>query len=223
MFRRVFSRCFPGNAYVRGRHGNKILMRDLRVGQEVLTVGSDGNREYSEVSMMMHKQTNVTVADYVEITTESGQTVVLSSHHLIPIISESDSLTSNSKPNFVFSKNVRVSDYLISYSSTNQKMNKSRVVSVRQVTRVGAYAPLSHTGTLVVNDVYVSCYAMFPSHVISHYVFSVWRWLYRIFSPLAVTLTTTTTTTNIAGEGYHWYPNLFRTAVNWLPVLPYQM
>jgi len=196
------SRCFPANSYVRGINNEKILMKNLQVGTKVLTIGADGAPLYSDVIMMMHKQENMFINDYINIKTDSGQQITLSSHHLIYTL----------KDGYIFSKDVTINQSLYNYNSKSNSFNISRVIAIDFVTKKGAYAPLSMDGTIVVNDVYTSCYALFPSHVISHHVFSIWRFVYKYFNVTKVTATT----------DYHWYPNIFRSFINSISIFPYK-
>jgi len=211
LFLTKFSRCFPENASVRREDGRRIRMKDIKVGERVMTLTADGRPTYSEVTMMMDRQTNVTVADYVRITTASRKTITLSMYHLIPILR-----INSTQREFVFSKDVRAHEHqVLVYDEGGGAAVKSLVTSVENVRGRGAYAPLTMEGTVVVDDVFTSCYASFPSHFISHLVFLIWRTFYTLLSQM-LDLTA-------IGEGIHWYPNVFRTAVNALPLLPYQL
>ena len=50
--------CFPPHAFVRNEKGSKIEMKDLKVGEKVLTMDSSGRIVYSKISMMLHKDIN---------------------------------------------------------------------------------------------------------------------------------------------------------------------
>ena len=178
-------------------------MKDLKAGEKVLTMNDYGEAVYSEISMIMHRQTDVTIKDYVELKTEDGPFVILSSFHLI-FISHSQA---------IFSKDVKLNQYLFTYNTSSKSFKKSRIIRIRNVTKSDAYAPLSMEGTIVVNDIYTSCYAVFPNHRVSHAVFSLWRNLHRYLRPISELIESN-------GE-YHWYPNVLRTVVNWLKILPY--
>lgn len=159
---------------------------------------------YTEVIMMMHQNENIRVDDYVQITTTDGKTLVLSSYHLIFI----------SKTKSVFSKDLRIGQTIFTYNGN--EFNISTVNSIEIfIKKVGAYAPLTMEGTIVVDDIYTSCYALFPSHSISHAVFWLWRSVYPYFEYLKIQ-------TRYSGE-YHWYPDFFRRSMNYLNLFPYSM
>ena len=225
----VFShRCFPETATARHEDGRKVSMKDLRVGDRVLTLNHLHQPTFTEVTMIMDRQTKVMATDYVRITTQNNQTLTLSMNHLIPVVAQN-----STHRQFIFSKDVRPQYHEVyvyagrrdcshgGYGGGSGKescISKSLVVSVELVERQGAYAPLTMEGTIVVDDVLASCYASFPSHWVSHYVFYIWRTFYALFSQLV-----DLSLYQSLSDGVHWYPNLFRTALNAFPVLPYPL
>ncbi|XP_012556837.2 tiggy-winkle hedgehog protein [Hydra vulgaris] len=202
---KVYSRCFPETAYVRHKSGKKIMMRDLKVGDSVITMSPYGKILYSEVTMFLHKQKTVKVNDYIKIATTDGKNLVLSSHHLIFTLNQGA----------IYAKDVQPNIYITSFNIENKFFNKTRVSKVSHVSEYGVYSPLTEEGTIIVNDVYVSCYAMFPNHRIADLTFSLWRFLFRYFKFILTYFETDTE--------YHWYPNILRQSVNFLNILPYEL
>lgn len=208
--RQYLGRCFPANAYVRREDGEQILIKNVKIGDKLLTLNHQGSPIYSEVNMMMHRQPNVVVKDYVKISTEAGKTIVLSLHHLIAI-----SNINSSTQQFIFGKDIIPRHHHILTYDEKGGVARSRVLSKEYATELGAFAPLTMEGTLVVNDVYASCYSEFPSHMISHHVFIVWRTIYSYLSPLL--------DFQSSADGIHWYPDFFRWVLNMLPILSYEV
>lgn len=184
--------CFPSEAFVRNENNDKILMKNLKIGDKVLTTDYHGNAKQSEVILMLHQDRKRTIDDYVTITMDVPSSITMSTYHLI---------RSNDK--FVYAKDVRAGHTLTVYDERTTSYQKRKVVSVELVTKQGMFAPLTMDGTIVVNDVLASCYASFPSHSISHFGFSVWRLLYTYFHAFL----------DLTSEpiGVHWYPRLLMT------------
>ena len=153
----------------------------------------------ARLPMMMH-QTKNTVTEYVELNTDQNRTIVLSSYHLI--------LTCDF--NSVFSKDVQRNECVFIYIKGTMK--KARVMDKRFSVGYTAYAPLTNKGTLIVNDVYTSCYAYFPSHTISHSAFALWRWIYIVLKIFNL---------HEVDAQYHWYPYILKTFINSLS--PYRV
>lgn len=178
-------------------------MKDLAIGTKVLTMDENGNPMYSEVIMMMHRLVDNAITDYVRVTTDTGIVLILSSYHMV--------FTKERK--FIFTKDLKLNETVQIFNGRNKTFDIARVANIDYVSSVGAYAPLLMKGTIVVNDVYTSCYAMFPSHQISHYVFSIWRFMYRYFPKTVISLDN--------NSEYHWYPDIFRNVFNSLSLFPY--
>ncbi len=105
----------------------------------------------------MHKDENV-ISKYISIRTSFNQTITISSLHLI-------AKSINSKLEFVFAKEINLGDYIKAESGVEQ------VIELREVYRNGAYAPLTESGTIVVDSVLASCYANTNWHTAAHFLF----------------------------------------------------
>lgn len=176
----------------------------MKVGEKVLTMRADGTPVYSEITMFMHQNENVHVTDYVKLVTDNGKSITLSSYHLIFL----------SKMEAVFAKDVNANQSVFVYDQTTRAFHLNKISRVTPVSGKGMYAPLTNEGTIVVDDVLASCYALFPSHQISHAVFSLWRFIYPYLS---------TTYSGTQTTEYHWYADALRKSMNFLNIFPYSM
>ena len=184
--------------------GEQKLMSDVRPGDMVLTKNDAGLPIFDEVIMLMHRNQHQVVDDYVKVTTYDNKTLTLSRLHLI--------LLHDGKTKFA--KDLTNNDLLSTYDSMNSKIHITSVRSVKYITKTGMYAPLTRSGTIIVDDVYVSCYTLFPSQRISHAVFWVWRQFYHFFKRLD-------NSTGFTDGSIHWYPKLFKDGLDWLNVFHY--
>jgi len=178
------------------------MLKYVKVGEKVLTMRGNGTPVYSEIIMFMHQNEKVHITDYVNLITDTGKSITLSDYHLIFV----------SKTDTVFAKDVHVNQSVFVYEPSTRTFHLNKISSVAHVAAKGMYAPLTNEGTIVVDDVYASCYALFPSHRISHAVFSLWRFVYPYL-----------------GKGlpqtseYHWYADALRKSMNYLNIFPYSM
>ena len=197
------SRCFSGDSFVRTVDNQRKQMKNLQVGDEVLTMTSVGKPTFSKVTMFMHRNPNMFVEDFVKITTFDGKEITLSGYHMI--------YTNEEK--YIFAKNVQLNQTVMVYDQIKHVFHPSVVQNVTFGSDVGVFAPLTDEGTIIVDDVFASCYALFPSHEVSHGVFWLWRKLLFPFFGQSIE----------SNEEYHWYPNLFRKSLNYFGVLSYSL
>ena len=117
-------------------------MKDLQVGDSVLTMSSDGRPVFSEVTMMMHKDPTRFVEDFVKIETSFGKSITLSPYHLIQ----------TSESGYVFSKDVKINQTLHTYDDSEDTFQLSQVRNMSyNAAGIGIYAPLTNEGTIIVN------------------------------------------------------------------------
>ena len=118
-------------------------MSDVKIGDKLLTIANSGKPTYSEVTMMIHQQSDTTVDDYIKLTTADGKYLVLSPYHLIPV-ALTDRFTDKT---FIFAKDVRPLHHnLITYNHGNSSITISRTVGKEHVSALGMYAPLTRQG-----------------------------------------------------------------------------
>ena len=140
-------------------------MEELKVGEKVMAIDQNGRTVLSEVTMFLHKNTNTTSEHHLKLSTENGKTVTLTQLHLIWVATDEQ---------YIFAKDVQVGQLIAVYDACQDHLRRSRVTRIEELPKRGMYAPLTAVGTLLVNDVHVSCYASFQSHRVSHAV--VWMW-----------------------------------------------
>lgn len=75
-----------------------------------------------------------------------------------------------------FAINIKVGDVLLTRGQ-GSVMRPSRVVNTRMVSKRGVYAPLTRTGTIIVDDALASCYALVRSHALAHAAMAPLRWM----------------------------------------------
>ena len=100
-------------------------------------------------------------------------------------------------------------DYLLVRDKVGDVVLDS-VVDVQLVLDVGAYAPLTRAGTLLVDDVVASCYALVDSQSMAHWAFLPVRTARSILGALWPS--------SSGPVGVHWYARtLYRMSEGLLP------
>lgn len=181
-------------------------MVDVKPGDRVLTKDHYGSPFYDEVIMMIHRSQHQIVDNYVQVIMSTNNKLVLSRLHLVLLQDGSSK----------FSKDLSRGDKMLTYDSLTKRMQSSSVIDVRFVTRIGMFAPLTKSGTIIVDDVYVSCYALFPSHRVSHAVFWLWRCVYDLFKYFDPTVGSV-----VGSDTIHWYPKFFKERLQMFNVFHY--
>jgi len=130
-----------------------------------------------------------------------------------------------------FASRVQIGDWIVSADPTTGRLTPQRVVDVLAIVRQGVLAPLTVQGTLVVDQVVVSCYAVIDDQYIAHWAFApvrllnnvhqglihLWRSISTVGRSQAVDARSTVVVSP-EGAGVHWYARmLYRIARFALP------
>lgn len=198
--------CFTGESTVHLEDGQQTPMSDLRVGDRVLSMRSDGVLEYSEVMTFMDRDDGGYGLFYT-IHTESGKRITLTAKHLLYVVNQNSSLIAENYE-AVFADTLTEGQFLLLGDKDSITATAINRISVE--TRRGIYAPLTKHGTIVVDDVIASCYAYIDNVNIAHAVFAPMRLYYDIsqYFPVFNRLTTNFEVARNATKpavGMHWY------------------
>jgi hypothetical protein len=171
-------------------------MKDLRVGDQVASLDAKGRITYSPVIMFFHRDPNLRTT-YLTISTHNhNKKLLITPTHFIYHLDKH-----SQHERILYAKRIAVGDDIYIRNSSNpNRVTTGRVTAINVGDLTGAFAPLTETGNMVVDDVVVSCYAVFPSNTISHWSMFPIRILARFFPNLFET-----------EEEIPWYPRaLFR-------------
>ena len=149
---------------------------DLDVDEMVL----DGENSFSKVISFLHRVDNLT-ASFVRLHFTVGKQpryLTLTPRHLVLVQPQK-----SAQFDHILAQEVKEGD-LLKYSD----YSKSRLeyVKVDRVERVelensGIYSPLTESGTIIVDNVHVSCFSMVKSHRLAAFVFNVVNSIVRLF------------------------------------------
>jgi len=233
--------CFPGDSVVTTGSGEKKLMKDLRVGESVLALSDDGLLRASEVLLFMDRSATART-EYVTLVTDAGKSITATPTHLV-LRWEKPERSQIRYANPVYAKRVRVNDTLLTvvddgptvtgpgdghrqqqqWRRRRRRLRAERVVSIQRTERAGMYAPLTVDGTVVVDDVVASCYAILDSHWLAHLAFLparmvaaartslyslAWRLGHPLQDPSSWSAAPRRGNEDQPADGIHWYPRL---------------
>lgn len=183
--------CFERSSIVQTRNGPRP-MSALRIQDEVLSYNSDeGILEYSPVITFLDRDPTRKEL-FIKIKTEFGEQLILTRYHLV-YRQEYDE-----RPSVTYAARILPGDKILvlpnvenvtsptEFADSSEyakaplgKLRPTKVLAVHYVRSRGVYAPLTTTGTIVVNGVVSSCYALVNDHQLAHRAFAPIRLLYK--------------------------------------------
>ena len=138
-------------------------MKDLTIGQEILTLRK-GKPILTPFLGWIHRD-STEATHFVALQTET-QKICLTPKHVIFRRKHGQKTGTGSTS---FADQVEEGDHLQVLSSGMAKVRWEAVLSIQVETKRGIFAPLTSTGTLLVDNVLASCYANFRHQsVVSH-------------------------------------------------------
>ncbi|XP_071114327.1 uncharacterized protein [Haliotis cracherodii] len=141
--------CFPQNAEVVSHTNGTILMKDIQIGEQLMSVSSNGEITYSPVFLFGHANSNVT-SEFINIITRQVSIKLSPDHH---IYSKYDNQIVT-----VPSRQITRGNVIFRLDSNNNRLVEDEVTDICFCIEKGLYAPFTMSGTLVVEGVLASCY-----------------------------------------------------------------
>lgn len=219
-------------------------LSELRVGDSVLARdSSSGSLVFSEVLMFIDRDPEER-RQFLSVRTAANRTLTLTPTHLVPVVrqrqrqrpEDTNRVEEEEDANEVvteFAERVRAGDRVLVPGATRHDRHGlgnavedavlDTVVDVQLVLERGVFAPLTRAGTVVVDDVVASCYAVVDSQRLAHWAFGplrVWFNLKEAVQRLGrvMTLTSKAAKTPPPQQGIHWYADaLYSLARSTLP------
>lgn len=161
-------KCFPGTAMVVERSSGMKSISDVQIGDQVLTLTSEGEFVFRDVYLLAHADAN-DVVPYVCITTDTNITINLTSDHCLFV---------ESIKHYTKASKVKVGDLI--FIIKDGKCFPDRVAFIKQTYLTGAYCPYTINGNIVVDSVAASCFTTTFSPSVSQVLLTPVRILYSI-------------------------------------------
>lgn len=189
--------CFPSDAIVDTIDSGKVTLSSLQIGTKVRVLDENNQITYSPIIAFLHRDTDEH-ALYKRIRTKNSL-IELSKRHLI-----------NQRQNgFIWAEKLQEGDEILVVSSNTQNETEwEEILEITDVFKQGLMAPLTEQGTIVVNNVHASCYALVKSHQVGHFALAPYRLYHRFFGQLSDTNTMTTPILSYANALLHFFKNL---------------
>lgn len=184
----------------------------LNIGEEIASLDSSGDVVFSEVIAFMD-YAPTEKRQFVRLSTSSGRHLTLTPAHLVPV----EFQNRKSPSDVIYAGNVQVGDRILVRDEDYSLPGDSRlrwddVIEAKLVLESGVYAPLTREGTLVVDNVVASCYAIVNSQTVAQVSFlplRIWATVANGFrSAKNLIWEVDSPQPRNRPSGIHWYANL---------------
>ncbi|XP_022796876.1 uncharacterized protein LOC111335267 isoform X2 [Stylophora pistillata] len=161
--------CYPGSATIIGVKGRLRRIESLQIGDEVEILTNKGI-QLEPVITFIHRQPQV-VEEFLKIVTVKEKILLITADHLlfVEVMGQATAIPA---------RNVKIRDTV--YVRGSHGSEKDSVRSISTVYEKGAYAPVTLSGTILVNDVHTSCYFDVLSHEWSHRAMGIARTVHYV-------------------------------------------
>ncbi|KAG7221036.1 hypothetical protein INR49_031207 [Caranx melampygus] len=197
-------RLLPGSSMVILADGQLKTLKELQVGDKVLAADRQGNLILSDFLMFMDQDRETVRKFHILETEEPRRRLTLTAAHLVFVVN--DNSTDSSEVQAVFTSTVKRGQWLLVVGNEGPvHLIPAKVTRIHVEQHEGSYAPVTSHGTIIVDQVLASCYAVVDSHDLAHWVLAPVR-LWRSFLSLVGMVTELSSVHQ--KDGVHWYPEL---------------
>ena len=195
-------------------NGANLRLEELRIGDRVLALDmTTGSFTYSEVILFLDRNPEQR-REFLQLRTASGRNLTVTPSHLMMVASNT---SDTYRIQAVFADRVRAGDRILVHNRMEPQIDI--VISTEAILKKGVYAPLTTEGTIVVDGIVASCYAVVDSQWVAQWSYAPFR-IYANFMRL-FSENVTTTSVSQRPVGVHWYANILYAIAQY--VLPNSM
>ncbi|KAA0719268.1 Tiggy-winkle hedgehog protein [Triplophysa tibetana] len=201
--------CFPGSGTVTLADGRRKHIEDLQVGDRVMAADDTGNISFSDFIMFMDHDPNTRRQFLVIETSNPSIKLALTAAHLVFVVNGSPVPGMRA----TFASNVKLGDKVLVSDGTHATFKSVTVKRIYTEEYQGSYAPVTAHGTIIVDQVLVSCYAVIENHRWAHWAFAPVRLSHSLMTWLFPARASNVT---LQEDGIHWYSNALVYIGSWL-------
>lgn len=201
--------CFPGSSSVTLQDGSMKAVKDLQTGDKVLAADDDGNPIYTDFIMFIDQDSTTRRLFYV-IETESGQKIVLTAAHLLFV--GHNSTDTEERMSAIFASQVQPGQKVFVIDDERSRLEPVTVKRIYTQEHEGSFAPVTVQGTVVVDQVLASCYAVIEDHDLAHWALAPVRLAHWVSSLLF----NSQPQVSAQKDGVHWYSKILYQLGTWL-------
>ncbi|XP_003963214.2 desert hedgehog protein [Takifugu rubripes] len=159
--------CFPGWSRVTVAGGFQKSLSSLTPGDRVMALSETGQVVFSPVLLFLHRDPESRWR-FLSLQTEDGRRLAVTPHHLV--FSDAHCGPDSSQYQAQFASRAQTGTCVLVHTAGGE-VHPSRIVSITEEESVGAYAPLTEAGSVFVDGVLASSYALVEDHRLAHWAF----------------------------------------------------
>lgn len=201
--------CFPGSSSVTLQDGSTKAVKDLQTGDKVLAADDDGKPIYTDFIMFIDQDSTTRRLFYV-IETDSGQKIVLTAAHLLFVGHNSTDM--EKRRSAIFASEVQPGQKVFVFDDERSRLEPVTVKRIYTEEHEGSFAPVTVQGTVVVDQVLASCYAVVEDHDLAHWALAPVRLAHWVSSLLF----SSQPQVSAQNDGVHWYSKILYQLGTWL-------
>ena len=161
--------CYSASSIFVDINGRQRQMDSLQIGEQVQVLSNNEIR-YEPVVTFIHRQPEL-MQEFLQITTLKNKVLKITEDHLLFVEKMGEARA-------IPARDVKIGDVV--YVRACQSVESDQVHSISTVFEKGAYAPVTLSGTILVNDVHTSCYFDVLSHDWSQRAMAIARAVYHV-------------------------------------------
>ncbi|CDW79933.1 indian hedgehog protein [Stylonychia lemnae] len=156
--------CFPPHAKIRLEDGSEVQVKDLKIGDRILSYNVNKKQQFVDViTNFLHKELHES-CKYLRITLQNDRILEISQNHMV--CAATNDFIGKSK--YIQALKLKKEKHKMIIIGENGVYHLAEIKNIEEVSYSGKYAPLTRSGSIIVNDVVASCYAGSFSQKISH-------------------------------------------------------
>jgi len=156
-----------------------VRMDQLKVGQQVLVLNeATGQAVFESVDSFIHRRDDIKT-NFVRIDAENVH-LTLSPEHLLPVVECGAGQSSN---RLRYAKDALEGQCLLVRDGDH--VHETPITAVGTTVNTGIYAPLTKSGTVLVNGVVASCYSKFEGYYVQNSFYRTLMQLQQLFAAAA--------------------------------------
>ncbi|CAF3748619.1 unnamed protein product [Rotaria sp. Silwood1] len=192
--------CFSLTDMAQTPMGNKIPIKNLKVGDQVLAIDYNDQIVSTDIISFLHYENNSQTFFYT-FTTETGHHISLTSDHLIFI----------GNGTYIQARYVNPKLHNLYVIGKNGHLESSSIRSIDVQLKQGYATPITQYGTLIVNNVSSSCYSSIYHHNLGHMAMAPLRLFHHAKQIFGIV-----NKNDMPQNGIHWYPRTLNNIVHML-------